>query len=268
MQDGRKSFKGLHDHYLGPNNVDNLDNMAERKLTTTTYNGEQKRWNFKKYVKVHVDQHAVLETLQQQGTHVGIDNRSKVRHLCDGIKTSQLDTVKTRIMSDEGLRSDFSRCVSLFIDFLQQGNGGRNSDNVKISTVNTKGPHKSQGGKERDPEDRYYKPKEYKKLSKYQKRRLAEMREARGGSKHKSSGDKKSEIKKLAKKVTALAVSVQAAHTQDADEDLESVVSNTSDSTHESRRRPAKKAKKEKKEHSGRGSEPFNTRLTGPLEPS
>jgi hypothetical protein len=45
-RDGRKAFLALWNHYLGPNNVDNMASTAERKLATTTYAGEKKRWNF------------------------------------------------------------------------------------------------------------------------------------------------------------------------------------------------------------------------------
>ena len=47
-QDGRRASLALWDHYLGPNNVDNMASTAERKLTSTTYAGEKKRWNFEK----------------------------------------------------------------------------------------------------------------------------------------------------------------------------------------------------------------------------
>jgi UDP-N-acetylglucosamine pyrophosphorylase len=41
------TFFGLRGHdYLGMNNVDNMSAMAEMKLTTTLYHGEQRRWNF------------------------------------------------------------------------------------------------------------------------------------------------------------------------------------------------------------------------------
>ena len=72
--DGRKAYLGLYEHYLGPNNVDDLANAAERKLTTTYYYGEKKCWNFEHHVKVHVNQHVILETLHQQVAHVGMDS--------------------------------------------------------------------------------------------------------------------------------------------------------------------------------------------------
>lgn len=45
-RDGRKVFWALHNHYLGPNNMDHLASEAKRKLSSTLYYGEKKRWNF------------------------------------------------------------------------------------------------------------------------------------------------------------------------------------------------------------------------------
>lgn len=80
------AYNGLYQHYLGPNNVDkNMATMAEDKLKTTVYNGEQRRWDFEKYINVHKQQHSIMEGLVEHG-YTGIDPRSKVRYLLeDGI---------------------------------------------------------------------------------------------------------------------------------------------------------------------------------------
>ena len=82
-----------------------------RVLQQTTYQGEKRRWNFEKYSRLHKEQHIILEGLVEFG-YSGIDSRSKVRYLLGGIKTLELDSVKTQIMSSPALRSDFDGCVS------------------------------------------------------------------------------------------------------------------------------------------------------------
>jgi len=42
-RDGRMAFRGLKDHYLGPNSVDTQSSTAERILQLTTYHGEKRR---------------------------------------------------------------------------------------------------------------------------------------------------------------------------------------------------------------------------------
>ena len=118
-RDGRAAFLGLKDHYLGKNNVDNQATIAERRLQTTTYTGEGRRWNFEKYVQTHVNQHQILTDLTRHG-YAGIDPRSKVRYLLDGIKTKELNHVKTQIMASTTLRNNFEQSVNLFQDFIKQ----------------------------------------------------------------------------------------------------------------------------------------------------
>jgi len=93
--------------------------MAKKKLQTNMCSGETRKWNFEKYVWVQVDQHAILNNLREHG-YSGIDRRTMVRHLLAGIKTTALDHVKTRILSDSFLRENFSACVNLFQDFITQ----------------------------------------------------------------------------------------------------------------------------------------------------
>ena len=75
--DGRLAFLGLNNHDLGENNVDDMSSRAEAKLKDTSSSGEKRWWNFKKYAKMHVDQHAILTGLVDHG-YSSIDDRSKV----------------------------------------------------------------------------------------------------------------------------------------------------------------------------------------------
>jgi len=65
---------------------------------------------FEHYVKSHIDQHHILDGLHNHG-YSGINARSKVRHLMDGIETNTFEAVKTRILSESTLRNDFDSCV-------------------------------------------------------------------------------------------------------------------------------------------------------------
>jgi len=118
-RNGRLAYQLLYVHYLGPNNAGDMAGEAENVLTTARYHGEKRQWNFKKYALMHLRQHLILEALMAHG-YVGIDPGSKVRFLLAGIRCSTLDAVKTRIISDESLRSDFACCITLFKDFVKQ----------------------------------------------------------------------------------------------------------------------------------------------------
>jgi hypothetical protein len=45
-------FTALHNHYLGPKNVNNQDYAAEYVLNMATYTGETHNWNFEKYANL------------------------------------------------------------------------------------------------------------------------------------------------------------------------------------------------------------------------
>ena len=201
-RDGRLAYWNLFNHYLGPNNVDNMATTAEKRLQVTSYHGEKKRWNFEKYVKTHVDQHAILSSLTEHG-YSGIDARSKVRHLMEGIKTRELDSVKTQIMASANLRNDFDACVTLYKDYIQQMRSSQTPSEVNISALGTGGAHQA------EVEDRYYTGKEYNALSKEQKDALRMKRKARGHQpgqqkkKQKVAGNK--ELEKLSRQVSQMA---------------------------------------------------------------
>jgi hypothetical protein len=183
-RDGRAAYQNLFTHFLGPNNVDNMATLAEDKLKSTVYHGEQRRWDFQRYVNVHKQQHSVLEGLVEHG-YAGIDPRSKVRYLLDGIKTDKFDAVKTRIMSEERLRNDFDSCVTLYQDYIRQTSKTKTTAiTVNISELKT-------GKRKFDQvEDRYYTKEEYAVLTPDQKKELASKRTKRG---HKP-GEKDSKV--------------------------------------------------------------------------
>ena len=92
---------------------------AETVFNMVQYHGKIRQWNFEKYTLTHLRQHFILEALMAHG-YVGINPGSKVRFLLTGIRCSTLDAVKTHIILDEGLCTDFACCVTLFKDFVKQ----------------------------------------------------------------------------------------------------------------------------------------------------
>jgi hypothetical protein len=190
-QDARKAYWALYDHYLGPSNVDLMAARAEGKLQTTTYHGEQKRWNFERYVALHVDQHTILKGLMAYG-HSGIDPRSKVRHLIAGIRTTTLDSVKNAVMTSPLLRVDFDATARHYKDFIDQMKSTQSE--VNVATLTTGGgddstPYESKGGgadhgfdgvkADMLIQDRYYNVGEYRKLTPAQKYGLHLKRNSR-----------------------------------------------------------------------------------------
>ena len=209
-RNGRLAFQNLYNHYLGPNNVNNMATEAETRLQSVTYSGEKKRWNFEKYVRTHADQHSILQGLTGHG-HAGIDEGSKVRHLIAGIKTTALDSVKTQIMADTSLRVNFDVCVSLYKDFIKQSSALPNPT-IGISAMNVEKNGKTGNKRVRFDEDEdvtvedcYYTSKEYNKLTSAQKYKLSQIRKACGNKPNKKQKKEGSQtLKKMTKQIAAL----------------------------------------------------------------
>jgi hypothetical protein len=109
----------LFDHFLGTNNVGNMASAAETNLTGTLYNGEKKRCTWETYLRIHTEQHSVLNGFKDYG-YAGIDDLSKVCNLLKGIKTTELDVCKTQVMAIPSLCDDFSATIELYFNFIKQ----------------------------------------------------------------------------------------------------------------------------------------------------
>jgi hypothetical protein len=86
-RNGRDAYMLLFDHFLGPKNVGNMASATDTKLTGTVDNGKKKIFTWETYLRIHTEQHSVLNVLKDYG-YAGIDDSSKVRHLLKGIKTT------------------------------------------------------------------------------------------------------------------------------------------------------------------------------------
>lgn len=235
-RDGRLAYLSLKGHYLGKSNVDNMATAAETQLQNTTYNGDTRRWNFERYVATQVEQHHILTDLTRHG-YAGIDPRSKVRYLMNGIKTKELDSVKTQIMADPKLRTDFDAAVNLYQDYIRQTKAVSSEPrhaNIGAIGRDSRGDSASESSKEYDQvkpdmsvEDRYYTKPEYRRLSLAKKKGLAIKREKRG---HKpgardSKKEKAYKGKKSFRKAVVAAIKQYKANKKKNDDDDSTVSS-------------------------------------------
>ena len=208
-KDGPAAFFAARQHFLGANNVNNAATALEAEFDSLSYTGENRRWNFEKFVNKHVELYNTAQDLVPYG-YSGIDSASRVRKVLNGIKTDTLDSVKNLIMSDQVLASDFDRSMNLFKDFLAQKKSlhqpGNNTANIAAASAPHGGngrrfrnkPSRGSNGSTRnnkrkanvsavDVQDRYYTEDEYSSLSPEQKKALHELRKRRsrrGGQNH------------------------------------------------------------------------------------
>ena len=184
-RDGRLAYTNLLEHHLGQNRVNTLSAEAERQLQVTHYHGDKRTFTFDKYVKIHMDQHAILEGLVRHG-YAGIDPRTKVRHLMNGITPKELMPVQTQVFSTPALQTDFQAVVNLYkmtINSMKPPNDRRSATVAAASTSMG-----DDGDADMSVADRYYSKSEYDQLTPAQKNGLRLKRKSRG---HKSTGSKR-----------------------------------------------------------------------------
>ena len=116
---GIMGYKLIYNHYLGPSNIYRMAAGADKNIDQYTYTGKKRNWTLKKYSILNKEQHNTLNILKNCG-YTGIYQQSKFRYLSEGINATGINSVKTRIVSDENLRQDFDGCVTLYKVFVKQ----------------------------------------------------------------------------------------------------------------------------------------------------
>ena len=202
-RDGRLSFLTVKNHYLGPNNVDHMAAEAEGKLQNLEYKGEFRNFNFEKFVQIQVDQHTITDSLIQHG-YAGVDPRSRVRYLLDGIMpTSPLHNAKANILADPNMRKDFTACVTFLKDYLRQNKAFKNpsgANPLRISGVD-QATLVDEGDADMSIPLRYYSRDEYAGLTGGQKLGLKLQRQKAGRGKTKKVKPKSKSSHKTTKQL-------------------------------------------------------------------
>ena len=98
------------------------------------------------------------------------------------ITEATFEAVKTRILSEPTLQSDFDSCVNLFKDYIKQKGAGSNIQDrdAKISAERTTQARGDDASPDQSVEDRYYSRQEYSKLSNAAKEGLRLKQKKRG----------------------------------------------------------------------------------------
>ena len=118
-ENGRAAYLALVRHYLGSRHTRSLANEAESKLNSATYENETKRGlNFEAYVRLHQEQHHIIQGLALNGHHPGLDGRSKVRLLLNGLRGEFIRNPTSHIFSHPDLQEDFEGVVDFIKDYI------------------------------------------------------------------------------------------------------------------------------------------------------
>lgn len=198
--DGRAAFLALKQEFLGPHHYRNQAAAAEKALEDAEYKGETKRHNFNAYVRTHMEQHVILETLARNNAHAGIHETTKTRLFIKGIKHPALQSAIIIANASDNIKNNFKTCTAFFRDNVRRLAADTNpSLNVSSATTsNGRRGNKSNNGngnalppiEESQVVLKHYTSEQYKRLTPAAKKKLSELRTAAGitGTNNKRKG--------------------------------------------------------------------------------
>ena len=213
---GRAAWLRLMAIYLGPQHTNNQATIYENKLMNATYDGESNRFGFDKYMEIHKTAHSHLASLIPYG-YTGIDEGTKIRHFLQGIKTDKLKTVieVVRGSPDYNTFEEVARRLKDAVVLMQPNRIPRRN----IADVRRDGQQPfADVDADMNVEDKYYKPKDWAKLSAAKKKGVLAKRAKRNGG---SALGKRKETKFSKKQIATLARQVAALNVQDPNDDAE-----------------------------------------------
>ena len=148
--------------------MDHLAGNTSRCLQYLEWSRDIQAWNWDDYVAVYMTDHNIIKGLIIHG-YAGIDNRTKVLYLCNGIKSSALTPVQAMILANSKLRYDFTWWVTLFAEYMRHG---KLPSTREVAKMGTDDGDASQNAR-RNPRERGFggkpggKPSSTKKLETY-----------------------------------------------------------------------------------------------------
>ena len=117
-KNGRNAWNTLVTFYEGKDFQQRLRETAFLKLQTTFYRGETNRFNFEKYVNIHMDCHKMLQDAKFNGG-LGLDAESKITYFKNGIKPDAgLEIAISNSRSNARL-NNFDSLISFFTAEVQ-----------------------------------------------------------------------------------------------------------------------------------------------------
>ena len=198
-KNGRNAWNTLTTFYEGEDFQQRLRETAFLKLQTTFYRGETNRFNFEKFVNIHMDCHKMLQDAKFNGG-LGLDTESKITYFKNGIKPDAgLEIAISNSRSNTRL-STFDSLISFFTAEVQHNSlrrkqlksaldkkvsaAGRDHNKGKPTkpkpTRNNDGNILSETIEGRTVEGRWYNKEEFGKLTQKQRTAVIKLKRKSG----------------------------------------------------------------------------------------
>ena len=176
-RDGRNAYLSLLQHNMGSSKWDKVIEEAETYVLRREWNGKNYRFTLKNHITKHREAHNELTRASQFVDYEIPNEHTRVSRLLKSLTTKDPAIISaiTHIQGDQNQRNDFEAAADFLLLTAPSSNVQSNSH--RVSAVRKGGKFKSKGTGDTGVEFRYYTGKEYKSLSKAQKKELSEWRE-------------------------------------------------------------------------------------------
>ena len=115
-RDGRSAWLALRGHYEGDSYIDLYRKKAYDKLQRTFYHGERAKFNFEKYIHVHLTAHRWLEDINQP-----LIESTKIHFFLSGIQNnSGLGTALEILSSNPNMKDNLSAIINYLSESVQK----------------------------------------------------------------------------------------------------------------------------------------------------
>ena len=191
-KDGRAAFLALKQQHAGPATWDKEVKNCQNFLLNQKWTGGTS-FSLERFLSQH---RAAYVSLQRCAENIQVEvpnERTRVKYLIDNIQCSDSDVkaALAAIKLDDnptGMRNDFEAAAAFLLPVDPVKNNPKKRPNAEISAAGAK----TSKGPKTGVELRYYKPKEFAKLSPEMISELKELRAAKKGKGNDSPGGKKS----------------------------------------------------------------------------
>jgi hypothetical protein len=187
---GRAALEAVILHNMGNTKWDDLINKAVNKITKAVWNGKNSRYPLIRHISDHRTSYNDIVKAADHIDYAVMNERTRVTHLLDSIQCNhqQLVAAKTAILSDDAKRNNFELAADFLLLNAKFFKSEKTQNDWNVSVL------KQKDGNRPQVELRYYKKKEYEKLTKDQRAELHRLRKKKveddsnnAGSEHKTT---------------------------------------------------------------------------------
>ena len=230
-KDGRSAWMAMVSSHAGKDKWEQLQKDRSKFLMNTKWNG--RNYSLEKFTGIH---RSAFISLQEAATHINFQlptDHTRVGYLIDNIHNADPDlraAIASVRINTNGMRSDFEAAVSFLLPVDPYNkNKGKDTKNPNISDANAL---RNKSTSKTGVDFSWYKPEEYKLLTKEQKSELYEWQRSKEGKavthQQKTKAGykpKPSAKKKLQAKVAALEAALKEQESEPTVEEIAACIS-------------------------------------------